>query len=540
MSHGHLLLIELMAAVTAVAIVSRRFQVPYGTSLVVAGLAMGAYRVLPQVELQSELVMGIFLPILLFEASINTDAHHLRQDVLPVGLLATAGFLIMAGVSGAAIHSLLGMPWPVALLLGVMLSITDTVAVLAVFKGLKVPTRLATLMEGESLFNDGTALVLFKVVLAVVLTSQFNLLGTALDVVVVSLGGAVVGIVSGLVASWVMRETTDHMADISISVLLAIGSYYLAESIHVSGVIAVVLAGLVIGNYGWQRSLEPSSQIAMRSFWEYVTFGVNSVVFLLVGLNIRPEALWQQGGAIAIAIFAVILGRIVAIYLGFPALKAIGARPVPLAWQHVMVWGNMKGSLTMVLALSLPAHTPYRELILTISFGVVLVSLVVQGLTLGPLIRALRIAGVSSLQRRFEEQQLLMIRARAAQTEILSLMDAGILSKSAHERLRSRYQVTIAAAERELRRLGTENQDHMDAALASIRHRVLQIEKAAVLRAGREGLVSQEIAEESLIAINADLVATEKLQPPQDPDGGILPDVGLFSKDAARAEGPPG
>lgn len=539
MNNGHILLIELMAAVTVVALVSRRFQVPYGTSLVVAGLAMGVYRVLPQVELQSEMVLAIFLPILLFDASINTDAHHLREDLAPVGLLSTAGFVIMASVSGAAIHFLLGMPWAVALLLGVMLSITDTVAVLAVFKGLKVPTRLATLMEGESLFNDGTALVLFKVVLAVVLTNQFSAVTIAADVAMVSVGGALVGAGCGFLASWILRYANDHMAEISLSVLLALGSYWLAERFHVSGVIAVVLAGLVIGNYGWKRSLEPSSQIAMRSFWEYATFGVNSVVFLLVGLNIRPEQLWQQGGAIAIALFAIILGRMAAIYLGFPTLKLIGARPVPLGWQHVMVWGNMKGSLTMVLALSLPVATPYRELLLTISFGVVLVSLVVQGLTLGPLIRVLRISGVSSLQRRFEEQQLALIRARAAQTEILALSDAGILSKSAYERLRSRYQVTIAAAERELRRLSTENGDHVDMALAAIRHRVLQIEKAAVLRASREGLVSQEIAEESIMQIDKSLVETERMQLPRDPDGGLLPDAGLFSHETARAEGRP-
>lgn len=536
MAHDNfLLLIELLAAVTAVAIVSRRLQVPYGTALVVAGLVMGVWQVVPQVEMQSEIVLGLFLPILLFEAAINTDATHLREDLLPVGLLSTAGFFSMAGVTGALIHVLLGFSWPVALLMGVMFSITDTVAVLAVFKTLKVPTRLATIMEGESLFNDGTALVLFRVVLAVVVTGVFHPAGTLLEIVVVSLGGLIVGGLLGLLASWVMREAPDHLAEISLSVLLAIGTYFLAERMHVSGVIAVVMAGLVVGNYGWKRALAPSSQIAMGSFWEYAAFGVNSLVFLLVGLNIRPDALIAQAGPILACVVAIVAGRAVAIYAGFPTLHHLGARPVPLSWQHVMVWGNMKGSLTMVLALSLPTSIPERGMILTVTFGVVLISLVVQGLSLGPAIRRMNIAGVSSLQRCFEEQQVALIRARAAKAEIAGLAEAGILSKSAYERLRARYQVTVARAERELRRLGTENQVHMDAALAGIRKRLLQVEKAAVIGAIREGLVSQEIGEESIEEINKGLVETEG-EAPGDPDGGLLPNVGPWSNEAARAE----
>ena len=535
MAHEHFLLIELLAAAAVVAILARRLRVPYGTALVVAGLLLGQGQFMPHLELQSGVVLGLFLPILLFEAAINTDATHLREDRVAVGLLSTVGFFTMAGVTGGLIHFLLGFTWPVALLMGVMFSITDTVAVLAVFKSITVPTRLATIVEGESLFNDGTALVLFKVVLAVVVTGAFHPLATALDIVIVSVGGLIVGGLVGLLATWIMREAPDHLAEISLSVLVAIGTYYLAEQLHVSGVIAVVMAGLVVGNYGWKRALAPSSQIAMGSFWEYAAFGVNSLVFLLVGLSIRPEALLAQAGPILVCFGAILVGRAAAIYGGFPFLDLQGGRAVPLTWQHVMLWGNLKGSLTMVLALSLPASVPERGMILTLIFGVVLISLVLQGLTLAPLIRALRISGVSSLQRRFEEQQLGLIRARAAQAEIAALAAAGILSKSGHERLRARYQVTIARAERELRTLGTENQAHMNAALAGIRLRVLQVEKAAVIGAIREGLVSQETAEESIAEINRDLVETERLAP-SDTDGGLLPDVGPWSHETARRE----
>ncbi|MEB3196587.1 MAG: cation:proton antiporter [Candidatus Sericytochromatia bacterium] len=531
-----LMALELLAAVTIVAAVARRAGLPYATALVVTGLGLGYSGLLPPVKLDAEWMLGLFLPILLFEAAINTNASHLRDDRVPVGLLASAGVFVSAAFTAAGVAWALALPWQLALLMGVMFSITDTVAVLAVFRSLKVPARLATIMEGESLFNDGVTLVLFKLVLAVVLTGAFHPGGTLLELGVVSFGGMTVGMLAGLAATWALRAAPDHLSEIALTVLLALSTYHGAEWLHVSGVIAVVVAGLVVGNHAWKRALAPSSQIAMGSFWEFAAFGVNSLVFLLVGLNIPLQSLWQRAPEIAWCTLAIVVGRAVAVYGGFSTLRLLRTRPVPASWQHAMVWGNMKGSLTMVLALSLPSSVPQRDLVVTVTVGVVLVSLLLQGLSLGAFIRWLRISGVSALQRRFEECQLQLIRARAAQTEVGALVEAGILSRSAYERLKARYQVIVAQSERELRRLGTENQLYMDEALAHIQQRVLQVEKAAVLSAMRQGLVSEQIGLESLQAINARLVAAEQAHARADTDGGLLPDVGPFSEEAARRD----
>ncbi|MDB5098352.1 MAG: NhaP-type Na+(K+)/H+ antiporter [Cyanobacteria bacterium RYN_339] len=506
MHEGLIHLLQLLGTATAVAVVARRLRMPYTTALVLAALAMGSMHLLPAMKLDAEVVIRVFLPILLFEAAINTDATHLRENLTPVTLLATVGMAFMIAVTGAVLHLALGLSWSVALLLGCMLSITDTVAVLAVFKDMTVPTRLATIMEGESLLNDGTALVAFRVLQTAVATGVLAPVHAGLEMVWVVAGGLAVGGVLGMIVSLALAQTRDHLTEIMLTTLLALGAFFLAERLGVSGVIAVVIAGLVVGNYGWRRALAPSSQIALGSFWEYAGFGVNSAVFLLVGLNLNHLGLLTYVPAIAIAFLAVQIGRASTVYPLFLFLNRRNQEPVPLRWQHLIFWGNLKGSLTMALALSLPDDMPGRDAMVAIAFGVVLLSLVVQGLSLGPLVRWLGIAERSNLRRLFEREQVRIVAARAAQQELSALHEAGILSKSTYERLRARYQVTIANSERELRRLGTDFQAHWDVVLEETRQRLRLVEKGAVRNALRRGLVSPEAASEYLAELDMLLV----------------------------------
>ena len=498
-------ILALLATASLVGAFARRLGIPYATGLVVTAFLLGSWGLLPQLALDSTVVLHLFLPVLLFETAIRIDVALLRRSFESVFLLSTVGVVVMTGTTGVVLHATLGFDWPIALLMGNMLSITDTVAILAAFKELKVPQRLGTLIEGESLLNDGTALVLFGLLLNWTLSGHFDPLKSALDLVWVIVAGGIIGGVVGILTSLALLQTRDHLTEIMLSTLLALGSYHVAEEFHASGVISVVTAGLVFGNYGWRRALAPSSQVALGSFWEYAGFGVTTVVFLLVGLNVNSVQWVQYLPVILISFAAVQLGRASLIYPVFWVLGRFGREQVPLNWQHLMQLGNIKGSLTMVLAASLPMQLPgYRDLV-TVMFGVVMLSLLVQGITLAPVIRRLGLATPSSLRQRFEREQLRLITGRAVQQELVTLYESGILSNSNFERLRARTQVSIAGAERELRRLGTEFQGHWDDVLQEIGQRLKHVEKSAVLNAIRQDLVSYEVAQEYLEQLDSQM-----------------------------------
>ncbi|HEY9722266.1 MAG TPA: sodium:proton antiporter [Oscillatoriaceae cyanobacterium] len=510
-----LILLELLATATLVALVARRLRVPYSSALVVTGLFMSAFALVPNVALSPDVIIYLFLPVLLFESALNTDATALREHLAPVLLLSTLGMGTMAAITGAVLHLGLGWNWPVALLVGSLLSVTDTVAVLAIFKDLQAPPALTTIVESESLFNDGTALVLYRVLLGVVLTGTIAPAQAVIQFVWVAIGGLAIGGAIGLVASWVLKQTRDHLTEIMLTTFVALGSFFVAQAVGVSGVVAVVTVGLIVGNYGWRRSLSPTSQVALGSFWEYAGFGVNSAVFLLVGLNLSRTDWIVMLPAILVAYFGVFLGRICTIYPAFWLLNRVQTEPTPLRWQHLMVWGNLKGSLTMALTLSLPLAVHAQAPILSVVFGVVLISLLLQGLTLGPLVRLLGLVGLPSARALFEREQLKVIAARAAQNELKTLLDAGMLPRESYERLRSRYQVAIARSERELRRLGSEFPSHSEDVLDDVRHRLLLVEKGAVLGALRQRLISAEVAQAYLAELDKRLVNWPELPAPE-------------------------
>lgn len=490
-----LTIVELLLVATMVGVAAQRWRIPYSTALVLAGTAIGFGGLMPALHLDAHIILSLFLPILVFGAAIETDATHLRENARPVALLATVGLVAITGLTGALLHWLLALDWSLALLLGTMLSFADTVSVLAIFRNLRMPKRLAIIIEGESLLNDGTALVLYHVVLAIVLSGQVHVRQAVAEFFLVSLGGIVIGAGLGYLASQAVSQTKDHLVEILLTTALALGAFTLAEWLHASGVMATVIAGLVVGNYGWRRSLSPSSQIALGSFWEYAGFGVNSAVFLMLGLSADLRHIGDYFVPILLCLVAIHGGRLVAVYGGHWMLRRWARQPLPLSWQHVLVWGNMKGSLSVALALALPAAVPQREFLVTLIFGVVLISLVTQGLSLGHLIGVWRVSEPAGAKALFEEAQVRLIAARAAQEELLHLQRAGILSTSSYERLRARYQVVVASAEKRLRTLGGQHPEFWDHSLAETRQRLMQVEKSAVLAARRERLISDEAAQ---------------------------------------------
>lgn len=492
----------------AVGFLSKRVRVHYNVALVLVGALLGALRVGPALALEPRVVLEVFLPILLFEAAISTDLRRLRENLLPVVLLAGPGILVAVFAGGAIAHAGLGLAWPVALTLGAILATTDTIAVIAGFRRVRAPGRLTAIVENESLLNDGTALVAFTTLLAVVARGRFDPARGAVDLLWVTAVGLAVGVAVGYAGALVMRRTEDHLLEIMLTVAVTYGSAAVAEGLHASPILAVVAAGITVMMASW-RSLTATSKVAIRAVWEASAFGVNSVVFLLIGMEMDVLRMARAAPAVAVGLLAVLVGRAASVYLTLAPL-ARGRSAVPAAWQHLLVWANLKGSLSMALVLSLPAAFPARELLATVVFGCALVTLTVQGLTLTRVARALGLGRAGEAERRFEGHQGRLLAARAGQTELDRLQHLGMLPLGVFQRLRAAYQSVIAGSERELRDLLALNTEEEARHLSRVRRHLLTVERAAVRDAVQSGILSEETARELAERIDAQLAELGK------------------------------
>ena len=352
------LIIGLMVAASALAIAAKRVRIPYNVALVVGGLLISVGGLLPGVPpLNPDVVFLVCLPLLLFEGGITADVANVRANLVPIALLATLGMVLAIAATGTALHFALTLDWGPALLLGAMLAVTDTVSILYAFRRAPVPRRLSGIMQGESLFNDGTALVAYAAIANVVASGQMTLslpqLGA--QVALATAGGLAIGLALGLVAGFVIRHTEDPLAEIMVTMALAFASFVVGEQLHLSGAIAAVTAGLSTG-INLRRHVSPQSQVAIHAFWEYATFGVNTFLFLSVGLTTRAGLALAPPAAHAASPW-----RACSPGARWPSTCPSSClrwvRPsesIPLRWQHVFILGNIKGALSIGLALGLP------------------------------------------------------------------------------------------------------------------------------------------------------------------------------------------
>lgn len=482
----------------AVAIGAKRANVPYNVALVVIGLLLVFANVLPHAPLESEVVLVAFLPILVFEAALFADAESLRSAARPILALAMPGVVISLVGTAAVATFALGLPFSAALLLGSLLSITDTVSVLLAFRSTRVPHRLAAIMEGESLFNDGTALVLVSLTTTVVATGHVDVASTTRALLLAIVGGVAMGAAFGAIGAAALGRTPDHLTGILTSGVLVFATSLLAERIHVSPVIAVVVAGLVVGRAA-RRALEPSRVLALQGFWEAIGFSINVLLFVLVGMQIDARMFLTEAGSILAAVVALHVGRGVAVYGCFAILRALGRDDVSGRWQHVMVFGNIKGALSMAAVLALPSSLPFRARLVTIVFGVTFVTLLTQALPFRRFLRWMKTAGTTNEE--FDAARARLIAARTGQTELDAMLATGLLSRADHAERRASFQRTIIEAETELRTPEGNADDDI-----VIDGAVLVAQKAALLDAARRGLVAIDTAEKEIAAIDRRLV----------------------------------
>lgn len=506
-----IILIILLMIATVVALVTQQLRIPYVTGLVLAGLPITEV-LSRRIGLDPSLVLNLFLPILIFEAAINTDISRLRSTFKPVALLAGPGSVLSSAIIAVLVKFGLGIAWIPAGLIGVILANTDTVSMIAVFKEIRVPSRLSSIVEGETLFNDAAALVLFNLILAIYATGSLTVAEGVQELFMVALGGAVIGAILGYLSLPIYVRLNDSLSSLLLTVALALGTFQVGQFLGVSGAVAVVVAGLIFGNLGLSRSPSASDQITLLSFWEYAGFGVNTFIFLLIGISINPATLLSILPSILLVIAAYQLGRALSVYPLLAGLRWFD-RAVPLRWQHVLFLGNIKGSLSMALAVSLPLTLPERNDIIALVFGAVLFSLVGQGLSLPWLVKRLKISRVSEVIQQAGELQIQLIASKAAQDELDSLLKSGVLPKAVYEELWASYQARVAQSERILRDLYNQHRTgplkSERIGLDTIRRRLLLAEKGAVRDALRKQIVPEDLVQPYIKELDEKLLRLE-------------------------------
>lgn len=496
-------LLLVLATGSAVAIVARRIKVPYNVALVVVGLFLVILNMLPDTPMEPSLVLLVFLPILVFQGAMSADDVSMRMAARPILTLALPGVALSLLATAAIASWEIGLPFPVALLLGAVLAITDTVSVLLAFRSVRVPHRLAAIMEGESLFNDGTALVLVSVTATVVLQGYADPAQIGRMLLMSIITGLLIGAAFGTLGATVIRNAPDDLTALLSSIVTVFGTSLVTEMLHGSAVIAVVVAGVLVGRQMRAR-LEPSRVLALHSFWEFAAFLINVWLFLLVGMQLQSSSLVQEAVPIMLAVIALHVGRAVAVYGCFGVLRIAGDG-VPYRWQHVMVFGNIKGALSMAAVLALPAEIAYRDRLIAIVFGVTLVTLVTQALPFGRFLTWLGVAQ-SAGDVEADERRAVLISARRGQTELDSLLTAGLISRHEHAEQWAAFQRDIIEAEKILRRFGDD--PHASVARPS----VLAARKAAILEASRRGLITERTAALSVAELDKEILEAAVLQ----------------------------
>ncbi len=417
------IVVGLLVIAALVSLVTQRLRIPYSIGLVLVGLGLTFIGQIPVLSAAPEIILALLVPPLIFEAAFHLNFTDLRKDLPVILALAVPGVILTTLLVGGLISVGAGIGLSTALVFGALIAATDPVAVIALFRTIGAPKRLQVLLEGESLLNDGTAIVLFNLMVGIALTGRFNLGTSILQFFIVAGGGILVGLASGILVSQIIGRIDNYLIETMLTTILAYGSYLIAEYFFgVSGVLAVVAAGLSCGIFG-PRGMSPTTRIVVFNFWDFAAFLANSFVFLIIGLQIDLNVLIQNVQAIGWAILAVLVARAVTVY----GLSWVG-KGIALRWKNIIFWGGLRGAISLALALSLSIDIPNRIQLQSMAFGVVLFSLVVEGLTMKPLVRWSGLIRTSASQREYEKHHARAIALRSAQTRIKQLNREGLIS----------------------------------------------------------------------------------------------------------------
>jgi len=494
------IIIGLLLVASLVAIVVQRFRLPYTVGLVGIGLLFASIFEPLDTPISSEIILSLLVPPLIFEAAFHLRLEDLRRDLGLILLLAVPGVILTTFVVGGVIYvAEIGIGIELALVFGALIAATDPVAVVALFRRLGAPKRLQVLLEGESLFNDGTAIVMFNIMLAIAgvaahgkstITADSGLGLWIAEFLKVAGGGVLTGVVLGMFASQIIGRIDDALVETTLTTVLAFGSYLVGEHIlGVSGVLAVVTAGIVNGNVGPQ-GMSATTRVVVFNFWEYAAFLANSFIFLLIGLTIDIVDLLNNLPSIGVAILAVLLARALGIY-GL----SIFSRDISTKWKHIMYWGGLRGAIALALVLTLSAEdvslTTVNQL-RSMAFGVVLFTLLFQGVSMDWLVKRLKLIQRSVYQEEYERRHARFVAGRAAYDYLRRMNQQGIISEHTWQRLApviERQNETLVEAVKQV----ITSDPAVEAEELDTAHReALRAQRSALTGLLRDGVISEE------------------------------------------------
>jgi monovalent cation:H+ antiporter, CPA1 family len=494
----------LMSIATVVAVAVKRIKIPYTIALVIVGLIIGFFHIIEPIILTEHLVLFIFLPALLFEAAWNLNVQHIKNSISAITIFATIGVAIQIFIIGFFLNQFLDMPWLISFVFGAIVAPTDPVSVVAIMKKLHLDHKLSSLVEGESLCNDGTSVVFFKLILALIMnfgmTIPLDSLSSYLtngfiQFLIVIVGGAVLGAILGLIFSVITKFFDDHLLELTFTTIVAYGSFLLAESIsvpgeipglHLSGVVATVAAGLVKGNYGRHTGMSASTKIVISSFWEYAAFFMNSLIFLLIGLEIQINSLIDNWFPILIAITGVSVARIISIYFLSGTCNLLKIANLKMKWQHILVMSGLRGALSMALILAIPRDlisVDLRETLILMVFGVVLFTLVIQGLSISSVIKFLGLGEILSPDlNQYQKFKAETRTAKAALIKLNEMKGEGEVLIPVAQKLQKELEEEIDYLGKEMNKLHISNdmlilEDTLETRTTILKHRKSLLEE---------------------------------------------------------------
>ena len=494
-------IIFLLFIASLVGIIARRFRVPYTLGLVVIGLLI---TLLPQVDItiQPTLIFALLIPPIVFEGAFHLNLNSLRRDILPILTFAIPGVILTMAIVGALVSWGTGIPILYTLIFGAIVAAIDPVAVIALFRNLGVPKRLQVLLEGESLLNDGTSIVLFGLVLSLAIAGgQFNFFSSLADFIRIAGGGITIGLVLGTIISQMINRIDDYLIETTLTTILAFGSFLIAEELfHVSGVLAVVGAGLIAGNIG-PAGMSPTTRIVLFNFWEYAAFVANSFIFLLIGLQIDVSSLFESWQMIGIAIVAVLIARAITIY----GLAWIG-KDIPLRWQHILNWGGLRGAISLALALSLPfALGTARSQLQVMTFGVVIFTLLVQGLSIGPLIRRLGVNIRSSVKEEYQRRNARATATQSSYDHMEKMRNQGLISAHTWQTIAPLLEQYIQVLDEATKEILTEHPELEAEEMETARRETLQSQRSTLSSLLNDGVIGEDIYNQLVSEVDAAL-----------------------------------